>query len=57
METMYRDWLPKLIDFLSERGVLEADPIAANERILALVCQPDGRPFHARLMSVRGVRC
>lgn len=57
IETIYLDWLPKLIDFPSERGVLEEELISANERILGLVRQPDGRPFHARLMSMRGVRC
>jgi hypothetical protein len=45
---IYRDWVPKLIDFLRERGVSDAELTAINERVLALARTPDGRPFHAR---------
>jgi hypothetical protein len=45
---IYRDWVPKLIDFLGEHGVSQAEIEELNERILALVRTPDGRPFHAR---------
>jgi hypothetical protein len=45
---IYRDWVPKLIDFLRERGVDDGELAELNERILELVRTPDGRPFHAR---------
>jgi hypothetical protein len=45
---IYRDWLPKLIDFLAERGVPQAEIEELNERILGLLRTPDDRPFHAR---------
>jgi hypothetical protein len=48
VHSIYRDWIPKLIDFLRERGLDEAELAAVNERILALVRTPEGRPFHAR---------
>jgi hypothetical protein len=45
---IYRDWLPKLIDFFRARGVDDDELTAINERILGLIKTPDGRPFHAR---------
>lgn len=45
---IYRGWIPQLIDFLLDRGLGEEDVIELNERILALLPLPDGRPFHAR---------
>jgi hypothetical protein len=50
IHSIYRDWIPKLIDFIAARGAGEAELTAINERILALVRTPDGRPFHARRM-------
>jgi hypothetical protein len=45
---IYRDWVPKLIDFLRERGIADDELAELNERILELCRTPDGRPFHAR---------
>ena len=46
--SIYRDWVPKLIDFLRDRGVEEDELTSINERILGLLKTPAGRPFHAR---------
>ena len=46
--SVYRDWVPKLIDFLRDRGMDEEELASVNERILGLLKTPDGRPFHAR---------
>jgi hypothetical protein len=48
VHSIYRDWLPKLVDFLRDRGLDEAELTAVNERILHLLRTPEGRPFHAR---------
>lgn len=48
IHSIYRDWIPKLIDFLRDRGVDDEELTAINERILALLRLPDGRPFHSR---------
>jgi hypothetical protein len=48
VHSIYRDWVPKLIDYLREHGVDDAELTAINEGILSLVRTPDGRPFHAR---------
>jgi hypothetical protein len=48
IHSIYRDWIPKLIDFLRERGFDEVELTDLNEQILALLTTPDGRPFHAR---------
>jgi hypothetical protein len=48
VHSIYRDWVPKLIDFLRDRGLDDAELTAVNERILALLRTPDDRPFHAR---------
>jgi hypothetical protein len=45
---IYRDWIPKLLEFLSARGVTDDELVELNEQILALCRTPDGRPFHAR---------
>jgi hypothetical protein len=50
IHSIYRAWIPKLIEFIAARGVDEVELTAINERILALVERPDGRPFHARRM-------
>lgn len=46
--SIYREWVPKLIDFLRDRGIDDVELEAINERILALLRTPDGRAFHAR---------
>lgn len=48
IHSIYRDWIPKLIDFLRERGIDEVELSELNEQILGLLKLPDGRPFHAR---------
>ena len=50
VHSIYRDWLPKLIDFIGARGVSEPEVVKINEDILALCRRPDGSPFHARRM-------
>ena len=46
--SIYRDWIPKLIDFMRTRGVDLEELTSINEHILGLLRTPDGRPFHAR---------
>ena len=46
--SIYRDWVPKLIDFMAARGVDEEELVELNEKVLELCRTPDGRPFHAR---------
>jgi len=46
--SIYRDWVPKLNDFMRERGVEEDELSRINEEILTVLRLPDGRPFHAR---------
>ena len=48
IHSIYRDWIPKLIDFLRDRGIDEAELSQINEQILSVVRTPEGRPFHAR---------
>jgi hypothetical protein len=48
IHSIYRDWIPKLIDFLRDRGIDDAELSSINEQILSLVRTPEGRPFHAR---------
>jgi hypothetical protein len=48
IHSIYRAWIPKLIEFIAARGVGDDELTAINERILALLETPDGRPFHAR---------
>jgi hypothetical protein len=48
IHSIYRDWIPQLIEFLEGRGVGEDELAEVNEGILALLRLPDGRPFHAR---------
>lgn len=50
IHSIYRDWLPKLIEFLRARGVDDDELTRVNEQILGLLLLPDGRPFHARRM-------
>jgi hypothetical protein len=45
---IYRDWIPKLIDFLASRGLADDELTELNEQVLGLCRTPDGRPFHAR---------
>ena len=40
IHSIYRDWIPKLIDFIGARGADEAELSSINERILALVETP-----------------
>jgi hypothetical protein len=45
---IYRQWIPDLNAFLAANGVDKADIAAANERIVATLAFPDGRPWNVR---------
>ena len=44
---LYRQWIQDLNAFLKDNGVSEAELTTTNERLLALLKLPDGRPFQS----------